>query len=163
MSVYEYDKEAEDFNRTWNDAPLRENLKKKENTAPSSKYGHKELENFLNDLKKHGIISKACENTKISRGWVMSHIKRAPEFAKRIEVSREQSKDNIEYQAYKVAMGEAENVGDSKVLMKIMEANRPEKYKILANQDNRTQIGINISMSDLIAEARKQLNGNNNQ
>ena len=59
-------------------------------------------------------------------------------------------------------MGEAENVGDSRVLMKIMEANRPEKYRPATNQDNRTQTQINISMSDLIAEARKQLNGNNN-
>ena len=156
------DKEAESFNSKWNDAPLRENLKKKEDTAPSSKYGHKELENFLNDLKKHGIVSKACENAKISRGWVVSHVKKSPEFAQRVEKSKEQSKDNIDYQAYKVAMGEAENVGDSRVLMKIMEANRPEKYRPATNQDNRTQTQINISMSDLIAEARKQLNGNNN-
>ena len=147
------DTEIEECNKILDSLPTNINKKKKESRPPST-YSQKQLEIFLDELSISGNISIAAKKAGISRRWPDSHAKKSPEFAKRMLVSTEQFKDSLDYQAWKVAMGIAETVGDSRVLIKLMEANRPEKYKTILNQDNRTQTVINLT--DTMVEARRQ-------
>mgnify|MGYP003139952183 CR=1 FL=1 len=161
------------FNKEKDEIQTSHNKRKKELTAPPL-YTQEEFECFFDNLSKHGIINEAAKETlvirngkegHISRGWVIKQMKKSVLFNERVKVAQSQSNDYIEHKLYKVGMGDEDlTVVQAKMLSKLIDARKPQTYRPDCFQDNRTQnTQINISMDDLIENAEKRINGNNNQ
>jgi hypothetical protein len=84
---------------------------------------------FINDFREHGNVRLACEIAGITRDTAYKARERDLEFSRRWREAEEDSVDYLEAQARARALGFAGKEPSDTLLIFLLKAHRPEKYR----------------------------------
>jgi len=105
---------------------------------------------FLAELRKMPIVSHACEAAGISPSKAYSHRKKANWFAEAWDEALEEGIDHLEQAAWQAAQD-----GDRQLLMFLLKALRPSKYR--ENRRTRSDDTIEIVLTRVPARPDETL------
>ncbi len=131
------------------------------------------LTKFMEEFKKHGVITRACKTAGIKYDTVNNLRRKSPAFAYLLESAAFEAKDHLEYVAYKRAVegweedivfmgrktGDTVKKVDNKLLLELLRAAKPEKFSSKSEKDININITNNISAEQAHELLLKKLSG----
>lgn len=126
-----------------------------------------ELQAYLDDLRTHGIRSKAARAAGMTLRTVMQYAEADQEFAEEERLAQVEASDYLEEEArrravdgvpvYKMFMGEqveVERKYSDSLLSKLLDGALPEKYAVRTKNEHSGPEGAPITLDDTAASAR---------
>jgi|TARA_R100001530_G_scaffold52675_1_gene38866 hypothetical protein len=112
---------------------------------------------FLAAFRDTGIVRAACQAADINRQNVYKYRDRHPEFAEQWAQADADAADALEAVALQRARKSKMDGGSDALLIFLLKARRPEKFR--ENINVKAQVEVEVSYSDLAREAEAYLQG----